>query len=189
MAVHLQECRMQARAKSAPKIRKIDIRVPVLQDCGVGGDTPLFDSVDRSLLQAIDGQATVHDLAVATGRTDEETAQSLAKLESLRRIRFVEAAKRATSGPPKRLESGVRPAMKTMPGDLTEHLELDEHEKPTVAPPPSDGEMEVVATQESDELVMEVVATQEVDDLLAALEDADEEPEPRFTLPGIGTRG
>jgi hypothetical protein len=176
---------MQSRAKSAPKLRKIDLRIPVLHDRGAGWDTPLFDSADRALLQAIDGQSTVRDLAAATGRTEEETARSLAKLERLALITFAEAAKRPAVRP-KRLQSGTRPAMKTCPGDLTEELRKvandatadGVHEKPTVAPPPGDS-------------VVEVVETHEVDDLLASLdvEEEDLDPGARFTLPGIGTRG
>jgi hypothetical protein len=132
---------MEARTKRAPKLRKIDIRVPVPQERGAGRDAPLFDAVDRALLRAIDGRATVHSIAVAAGRSDEEVARSLAKLERLQIISFATGSRRPVKEPPKRLESGMRPALATLPTDVTAKLEEaasndeDVHERPTLPPP------------------------------------------------------
>ena len=164
---------MQARAKRAPKLRKIDIRVPVLQKRGAGCDTPLFDAVDRAVLRAVDGQSTVRAIAVATGRPDDVVARSIERLERLRVITFLTSDPRPAAEPPKRLVSGVRPALKTFPTGLDEVADgAGVHDRPTLAPPPDDQEMEVT------------IAEAEVDDLL----EDDAEPEARLTLPGIGPR-
>lgn len=166
---------MQARAKRAPKLRKIDIRVPVLLKRGAGCDTPLFDAVDRAVLRAIDGESNVRAIAVATGRPDDVVARSLERLERLRVVTFLAADARPAAEPPKRLASGVRPALKTFPNGLSGVMgeagnDLGVHDRPTAPPPPDDQEV--------------TVAEAAVDDLLAD----DPDPEARLTLPGIGPR-
>jgi hypothetical protein len=103
-----------ARARRLPKLRKIDVRVPVLvkpreasRNCG-----PL----DYAVLRLVDGHATVHAIATTAGVSDEEIARALDRLEEAGLLLFVEPKKRrASSPPPTRLDSGIRPALKTVP--------------------------------------------------------------------------
>ena len=154
---------MEARTKSTPKLRKIDVRVPVLAEPSDACDPRLLNAVDRTLLRAIDGRSTVHAIAADQGLSDEDLAPLLAKLERLGVIEFAGVDPRPTASPPHRLKSGMRPALDTIPSvppDLSDTVRLS----PAIA----------------DELVQV--------DIELGWEDEPADPDARLTLPGIGPR-
>ena len=106
---------MQERAVRIPRLRKIDSRIPVLRNYERGRDAPVLDELHRLLLQRIDGQASVHGLALSIGRSEEEVAYALARLEDLRCVTFLEPKTARSSSPPTRLQSGLRPATRPQP--------------------------------------------------------------------------
>jgi DNA-binding transcriptional MocR family regulator len=105
---------MNARAKR-PRLKKIDVRVPVVSSSDIDAQWSALDAVDRTLLRNIDGQSTVNALASTLGVSEAQILSALEKLE--RRGLVVLAARRPTtkSSPPRRLQSGMRPASRTLP--------------------------------------------------------------------------
>jgi hypothetical protein len=104
-----------ARARRLPKLRKIDVRVPVATEPVAGRPTPLLDLVERTVLVLVDGRSTVNSLAQAAEVSEEQMAQALERLEMLGLVEMAEPKKRTKSSPGTRLDSGMRPALKTMP--------------------------------------------------------------------------
>jgi hypothetical protein len=104
---------MHARAKG-PKLRKIDVRIPELST-PLLGRSPLLDDREHALLRRIDGQSTVNALASSMGLAVTDVARALAKMERLRLVTFLAQRRTASSSPPVRLRSGMRPAMATIP--------------------------------------------------------------------------
>ena len=104
---------MHARVKG-PRLRKIDVRIPE-RLAPFDGRTPLLDDGEQALLKRIDGQSTVNALASSMGLADADVGRSLAKMERLRLVTFLAQRRTASSLPPVRLRSGMRPALDTIP--------------------------------------------------------------------------
>jgi hypothetical protein len=170
---------MEERTKRTPKLRKIDIRVPVLQARDAWNDVPLLNTVDRAVMGALDGVATVHAITLVSGQSEEDVVRSFEKLERFGVILFAPPSRRSVSAPPQRLRSGMRPALKTLPADVVDEIlsaarakgyETFEKATPTLVTEGIDAD--------------ESTGSHEVDELL--LDDRD--PEVRGTLTGIGPR-
>jgi hypothetical protein len=125
---------MQERATRIPRLRKIDVRVPILRNYERGRDAPVLDELDRLLLRRVDGRASVHDLAISIGRSEEEVASALARLEELRCVAIMQPASGLPSSPPTRLQSGLRPA--TRPGPFVPSASADGAAGRVIATPP-----------------------------------------------------
>jgi hypothetical protein len=105
---------MRASAKR-PRLRKIDVRLPVLARRGFDWKSPKLDATDRAILQRIDGLSTASSVASALGIAAERMASALAKLEELGLVAYIERRPSAPpSSPPVRLQSGMRPAARTL---------------------------------------------------------------------------
>jgi hypothetical protein len=117
---------MQGTALRLPKLRKFDARVPVsLRELGAE-DAQQIGPLDGALLRAVDGRTHVRGLADAVDRSELLVQQALYRLERLGLIGFVNPMPQRMPAPPKRLESGFRSAMKTIPTDLSEDVPVND---------------------------------------------------------------
>ena len=127
---------MRASAKR-PRLRRIDVRVPVLARRGFDWKSPRLDATDRAILRRVDGEATASSIASALGIAAERMTRGLAKLEGLGLVAYLEPRPSAPpSSPPVRLQSGMRPAARTLPAispPMTEAEAADD--EPRAAPP------------------------------------------------------
>jgi hypothetical protein len=126
---------MRASAKR-PRLRKIDVRLPVLARRGFDWKSPRLDATDRAILRSLDGMSTATSVASALGIDPERMASALAKLEALGLVAYIEPRPSApSSSPPVRLKSGMRPAARTLPAISTATTEADAlDDAPRVAP-------------------------------------------------------
>jgi hypothetical protein len=116
---------MRASAKR-PRLRKIDVRLPVLARRGFDWKSPRLDATDRAILRRVDGLSTASAVATALGITAERMASVLAKLEGLGLVTYLEPRPSAPpSSPAVRLQSGMRPAARTLPAISRPATEMD----------------------------------------------------------------
>jgi hypothetical protein len=156
---------MEAHAKR-PRLRKVDVRVPVLVRADIDWTTLRLDDVDDSVRRHIDGRSTVNALASALDLSERRVQGSLAKLARKGIVTFVERRRTTTTPCPPRLQSGMHPATQTRPSVHPS------------SPPPSEARTREVQAMVESALIDEIIADDAIVDCV--------EPEGRATLTGIG---